>query len=289
MSHEIPNVAASALLPILEIAFDGIAILEPPSWRIAYANPTLRGWLRRSIDTADDAFVEGIVRPTYREDLRHQLAASLERDESRPGPAFALQLNVPGAEVLSARICRLVIGDRSCVGIVMKSPRVTSSIAKLDEMRCDPLTQLPDRNFLLARLSARLQGDRAADRKFAVLFVDLNSFKQINDEHGHLLGDRVLREVADRLVTCVRQGDYVTRFGGDEFVILVEHIEGPEEIAPVVSRIHDSFAQPIVLPEGTFPLSLSIGATQAGAHHRTADHILADADRAMYAAKRATI
>jgi diguanylate cyclase (GGDEF)-like protein len=288
MSHQASNVAASDL-PILEIAFDGVAIVEPPAWRIAYANPTLRGWLWPPSETADNAFVEGIVRPTYREDLRHQLAASLERDESSPGPAFALQLNVPEAEVLSARICRLVIGDRTCVGIVMKSPGVSSSTAKPDETRCDPLTQLPDRNLLLARLSARLQGDRAADRKFAVLFVDLNSFKQINDEHGHLLGDRVLREVADRLITCVRQGDYVTRFGGDEFVILVEHIEGPDEIASVVSRIHDAFAQPIVLPEGKFSLSLSIGATQAGVHHRTADDILAEADREMYAAKRATI
>jgi diguanylate cyclase (GGDEF)-like protein len=153
----------------------------------------------------------------------------------------------------------------------------------------DPLTLLPDRAFLMSRLSMLLEGERAADRQFAVLFIDLDNFKQINDRHGHLLGDRVLCEVADRLSSCVREGDYVTRFGGDEFVVLLDRVTGLKDVEPVIARIHDALATPISLPEGEFPLSLSIGVALAAGHHRTAEDVLSDADRQMYAAKRAAI
>jgi diguanylate cyclase (GGDEF)-like protein len=150
------------------------------------------------------------------------------------------------------------------------------------------LTGLADREYLLRRMSALLRGERAADRQFAVLFVDLDNFKQVNDAHGHLMGDRVLREVARRLVGCVRDGDSVVRFGGDEFVVLVEGVAGPTEIEPIVGRIHAALQQPIALPEGEFTLSLSIGAAIASPDHLSPEDLLQAADRAMYAAKRAT-
>jgi diguanylate cyclase (GGDEF)-like protein len=153
--------------------------------------------------------------------------------------------------------------------------------------RRDPLTDLPDRSFLLARLATLLGGDRQADREFAVLFLDLNNFKQINDRHGHLLGDRVLREVAQRLQHCVREGDHVTRYGGDEFVLLLEGVSNWDAVEAVVTRIRSELAQPIRLREGTFQLSLSIGLAKAEPHHQSPEDVLRDADLAMYAAKHA--
>jgi diguanylate cyclase (GGDEF)-like protein len=153
-------------------------------------------------------------------------------------------------------------------------------------LRYDPLTGLPDREFLLSRLSALLSGGRAALQHFAILFVDLDNFKQVNDAHGHLVGDHVLREAARRMSHCVREGDYVVRFGGDEFVVLIEQIGDWRDIQPVVDRIHATLEEPIALPTGEFRLSVSIGAAEASPEFRTPEEMLAAADRAMYASKQ---
>ena len=122
------------------------------------------------------------------------------------------------------------------------------------EKRRDPLTGLHDRAFLLARLQALLQGERLADHHFAVLFVDLDNFKQINDAYGHLVGDGVLVEIARRLNQCVREGDYVTRYGGDEFVVLIERIADRRDIQPVVDRIHAALEEPIATARRRIPI-----------------------------------
>ena len=152
--------------------------------------------------------------------------------------------------------------------------------------RCDPLTGLADRAVLLERISTLLGGERAADRRFAVLFIDLDNFKQLNDAHGHLVGDRALEEVARRLADCVRAGDTIARFGGDEFVALIERISGWQDIEPVVDRIHAALAEPIALPDGEVTLSASIGVAEANRSHVSAADLLHEADRAMYASKR---
>jgi diguanylate cyclase (GGDEF)-like protein len=169
----------------------------------------------------------------------------------------------------------------------MKNDVSLSSPAVSD--RRDPLTGLPDRTFLRNRLAALLEGDRLADRQCAVVFVDLNNFKQINDRHGHLLGDRVLCEVAGRLKRCVREGDCVTRYGGDEFVVLLQNVAGSDEIEPVIERVRSALVDPIVLSEGQFMLSLSLGVAVAEPHHLSPEDVLNEADRRMYAAKRAGV
>jgi diguanylate cyclase (GGDEF)-like protein len=96
----------------------------------------------------------------------------------------------------------------------------------------------------------------------------------------------VLGEVARRLAGCVRTGDLIVRFGGDEFVALVEDVSGPAEIRPVIDRLDAALARPIPLPEGEVTLSVSVGVAQASAAHGTPEDVLQDADRAMYASKR---
>jgi diguanylate cyclase (GGDEF)-like protein len=121
-----------------------------------------------------------------------------------------------------------------------------------------------------------------------VLFVDVDGFKQVNDLYGHLVGDRVLCEVANRLAGCVRAGDHVARFGGDEFVVLLQRVRGRDEIEPVVRRIDAAFQEPIPLPHGEVTLTVSVGAAEALAEGESAEQLINAADRAMYAAKRAT-
>jgi diguanylate cyclase (GGDEF)-like protein len=100
------------------------------------------------------------------------------------------------------------------------------------------------------------------------------------------MGDRVLREVARRLVGCLREGDHVVRYGGDEFVVLVERITARQEIDPVIHRIHAALERPVALPNGEFAPALSIGVAVASPDHCSPEDMLRDADRAMYAAKR---
>jgi diguanylate cyclase len=152
----------------------------------------------------------------------------------------------------------------------------------------DPLTGLANRSMLMSRLSTLLAGERSADERFAVLFIDLDNFKSVNDLHGHLAGDRVLCEAARRLERTTREVDQVFRYGGDEFVVVVEQVENWEEFEPVIARIHAALADPIAIPGGTIELSASVGVAEAMADFRTPDDLIAAADRSMYAAKRRT-
>jgi diguanylate cyclase (GGDEF)-like protein len=188
--------------------------------------------------------------------------------------------------LVDLRFIRIATPNENLLGIVLgKSERFPAvSGAGLEERR-DPLTGLRDRTFLLARLNELLQGERP-DHHFAVLFVDLDNFKQINDAYGHLVGDGVLVEVSRRLSHCLRDEDNVVRFGGDEFVVLIEGIAGWHDIQPVIDRIHRALVETVELPAGEFRLSVSIGAAEASPQLRSPEAMLAAADRAMYASKR---
>jgi diguanylate cyclase (GGDEF)-like protein/PAS domain S-box-containing protein len=154
----------------------------------------------------------------------------------------------------------------------------------------DPLTGLPNRVLFVDRLAHALVRRRDADGEVAVLFVDLDDFKSINDTLGHASGDELLRRVASRIPAVLRVDDTACRLGGDEFAFLLEDAgrEGAEEVA---ARILEALAEPFELGGRRVTLSASIGiATRAAAveGHRAAevaDEILRDADTAMYAAK----
>ena len=136
-----------------------------------------------------------------------------------------------------------------------------------------------------ARLTALL-AERSAQPAFGVLFIDVNDFKEVNDRFGHIVGDQVIREVAGRLASCVRGSDEVVRYGGDEFVVVMERTTLSSDVAELIGRIHSAMAVPVAAPEGDVKLSVSIGAAMATPETRSPEDLLAAADRAMYAAKR---
>lgn len=151
----------------------------------------------------------------------------------------------------------------------------------------DALTGLPNRGYLRDRLERVLSGlKRDPTRHCALLFLDVDRFKVINDSLGHLVGDDVLKEVARRLLTCVREPDLVARLSGDEFAILLEDVPVPATAVKVAQRVLAALGAPLLLGGTELAPSASIGIAIGDHRYKLADEVLRDADTAMYRAKK---
>ena len=149
----------------------------------------------------------------------------------------------------------------------------------------DPLTALPNRAVLENQLQMAICRAKRRDRRFAVLLIDVDHFKRINDERGHLAGDAVLRTVAGRLTKCLRAGDVVVRYGGDEFVVLIEDIADESETHELADRILSAIRAPITIDGTEFHITVSIGITIANESGPSPLGLIGKADQAMYRAK----
>ena len=154
------------------------------------------------------------------------------------------------------------------------------------EAHHDALTQLPNRAMFSDRLLfAQRHLKRHPNHRFAVLFIDLDRFKVINDTLGHLAGDKFLIEIANRLTNCVRDNDILARLGGDEFVILLDSLQSQDDVEDVATRIINSVSKPFELDGNSLYSNASIGIALCSHHYQDANEILRDADAAMYQAK----
>ena len=151
----------------------------------------------------------------------------------------------------------------------------------------DQLTGLPNRNSLNERLGAALARAARSHEPVALLFIDLDGFKRVNDEFGHAAGDEVLREVAKRLPLAVRATDVVARFGGDEFVVLLDTEVRDDTPQRVCQRIFDQLETPCVFAQGRATIGASIGIAQHPPLPNHPHELLKRADAAMYLAKQA--
>src|SRR4051812_32689915 len=149
----------------------------------------------------------------------------------------------------------------------------------------DPLTDLPNRTLFLDRLEQALARLRRNEASIAVLFIDLDDFKVVNDSLGHGAGDKLLVELGSRLRHAIRPSDTIARFGGDEFVVLCEEIGDARDAVAVGERIVEATAVPFVLEGREMWVTASVGVAIAIAEDSTPETLLRDSDAAMYRAK----
>ncbi|CAJ1760828.1 hypothetical protein LGKMAHEF_04162 [Aeromonas salmonicida] len=151
----------------------------------------------------------------------------------------------------------------------------------------DPLTQLPNRALLMNHLNhAMTHFHRYKTPGFALIFVDVEHFKQVNDTLGHSAGDQLLKEMSRRLQTCIRQNDMVARLGGDEFVIYLDNSKDEEDISPVLNRVISRLSYPFRLQGNELSITVSLGVASVSEQTSDISQLLHQADLAMYQAKR---
>ena len=151
------------------------------------------------------------------------------------------------------------------------------------QARYDKLTNMPNREFFFEQFDNALVAKRGCEEKIAILFIDIDNFKVVNDTYGHQVGDEVLIETSRRIKAELCEGDLLARFGGDEFVILVKNVEGLEGM---LSRLATIMQEPIVTRAKALAVAFSMGVAVCPDHGSTETGLLAYADEAMYKAKK---
>jgi len=151
----------------------------------------------------------------------------------------------------------------------------------------DALTRLPNRNLLNDRFNLLLSQSKRINSKIAVLFIDLDGFKKVNDDYGHNSGDLLLIEISKRLKESIRDSDTIARWGGDEFIILLNNIDGTDSVNIFANRIIEDCSLPVKINnDSSVSISLSIGVSMYPDNSDNKAQLLELADKAMYIAKK---
>lgn len=208
----------------------------------------------------------------------------------RDVPAVAIRVrHADGTWRSLEMIVRNLLHDRAVKGIVITARDVTER-KRVEEQLLrlafhDPLTGLPNRALFMDRLMQAVASSERGPRSIAVLYLDLNEFKRVNDTHGHAAGDELLVRAARRMTACLRPADTVARLGGDEFTILLDGVATAEDAMRVARRLAASLRRPFGINGQTIRTSASVGVVFSQAPCPRPDELLHRADGALYQAK----
>ena len=274
---------------LVQHAPDIIAVFDEAGV-VTYASPALSRILGH-----DPADITGIANPgiVHPADLE-TVAAAFERARDEPGVPVTVEFRAQhrdGTYVWLEATFTSLVEDADVRAVVINardiSERRSAAAALAHQALHDPLTDLPNRALFLDRTSHALARSRRRGTGVAVMFVDLDGFKEVNDAFGHNCGDNVLRSVAAILGMVVRSGDTVARLGGDEFVVCCEDVEDEAEAIEIADRLTTALQLPFGTGRLQCDVTASIGiALASGTPHESADSLLRDADAAMYQAKQ---
>ena len=250
----------------------GSCIVELPGGGILACEPSLTAWLTDHGGQADAASLLSIL-PGLEQILSEGISSSVRYLECRTKESGA------GPRVTKVEVRELCSESRQFLLLRFLAVDVLPSQPDFT----DALTGLPDRRALDVVLQR--ENNRRPFEPFAVLFLDLNGFKQVNDKYGHAAGDRVLVEVAQRMRSVLRDGDCVARYGGDEFVIVLSKVGGHSSVEPVVERLRGCSESPLAVEGNPLDLTISIGVCIVNEPAENVQDSVIAADEAMYSDK----
>ena len=230
--------------------------------------------------------LEDIVAPADRKYLRHpeKNGAASPRTQAVPRE-LRIQTSTQKIRDVVVTEAPLPGSQHRVVSLLDITERKKAELMLRHQAFHDPLTNLPNRFLLMDRLQHALQRATRGNRHFAVLFLDLDRFKLINDSLGHITGDKLLEKMAHAVSSCLRKEDTLARFGGDEFVILAEDLNDPPQPVRIARRILHCLEKPFNVNGNSIYISTSIGIVMGSSRYTRAEQIIRDADTAMYRAK----
>jgi diguanylate cyclase (GGDEF)-like protein/PAS domain S-box-containing protein len=240
-------------------------------------HPTVDAWLEL-VDEQDRDRIRQLIESVSRGELQ-----SLEE-------RYRLICDDGGRRPMLMRGETVRDGSGEVERLVCRHSELTTDGRSYEEPRSnllvDPLTRLASRTVLLDRLRhAFARASRMQDKPFAVLFFDIDRFKNVNDSLGHLVGDKLLVSIAERVRSICRPSDTVCRFGGDEFVIVAEDVESVRDATSIAGRLHQEFQVPFILDGSEVYATVSTGIAMWHSGYEKPENLLRDADNAMYRAK----
>ncbi len=266
-----------------------VILLVDPSGLVRYQTPSVERILGYPVGDLSLARLEELVEPEDAAGLR-ELMARAQVHAGLSGPLELQMRRKGGGRLFMELTVTNLLDNPDLTGLVFTLRDVHER--KLLEERLthqafhDPLTGLPNRALLADRLAHALVVSRRDSRPLALLLLDLDNFKAVNDSFGHGAGDQVLVEVARRIGSCVREGDTSARLGGDEFAVLLEGIEGEEMAVEITTRLSRALRAPLHVHGNELFVGASIGIVVTQDRGESAGDMFRNADVAMYAAKR---
>ena len=282
------TLSIDTLCAALDMAADVVLFVEPSESQLVDVNETACAHLGYSREE-----LLGMQLGEIASDADHGLLMSRHDDvvgTDEPGAGrFSFFQCKDGTRVpVEVSIRRINSDSQGVLIVVARDIRDRCRLEDLSRQEAyrDALTGLPNRDLFRSRLHDVMDRARRDNTRFALLFIDIDKFKKVNDTLGHLAGDRVLRTLSQRIVACTRQRDMVTRYGGDEFLVLVESVKDRRQLVDIASRLSRVIRSPFRMGGETFVISASIGIAQTSTHQKeTVDDLVNRSDQAMYRAK----
>jgi diguanylate cyclase (GGDEF)-like protein/PAS domain S-box-containing protein len=278
------------LSSLVQHASDLITVIDENA-RVLYQSPSIERVLGYAADEVVGRRFDELLAPGEEARLLPLIAADGDHAE-REGQILECSLRHRDGSPRAFEILRTnLLHDEAVGGIVLNGRDVSERKAFEEQLAHqafhDPVTSLANRALFVERVRHALARTRRDDEGLAVIFLDLDDFKTINDSLGHAAGDQVLLDVAKRLESCIRASDTAARFGGDEFAILLEDVESIQEASDAAERILEAFTDPLRLDQKELVVRASLGIAVAGnGGGAEADDLIRNADAAMYIAKR---
>lgn len=286
-AEEVERRSEARFRALVQYSSDGVVVIGADG-TVNYASPSIDRIFSRSAEQLMEENGLDLVHPDDREMVSTELAMLIDR----PGESLTRELRSVDPEGRTRWIEATVVNmldNPDVVGIVANVRDISERKAmegRLEHAAThDPLTGLPNRTLLHDRLQQAFARAKRSKRSVGVLFLDLDNFKLLNDTHGHGFGDKALVAVSDRIAAALRVGDTVSRFGGDEFIVLCEDIRSLDEAQEIAERLHYQVTGPMVVEGVEMFVETSIGVAVTGDPETDPDDLIRDADAAMYRAK----